>query len=88
MKAFKEKVDVPDKNGCCEWPGRKRQEGERLFGIFDRRRQGQGYVMQQRFVFIMAQPVATRDTDIKVEPRPTCKLGELCCTLSHIRPKG
>lgn len=89
LAIFNEKVDTPDENGCRKWLGSTTRypdkNGKRRFGLF--RRGDSGYVMNQRFAFIMDQPPNERDTGIKVEPEPTCKLGELCCNPSHIRPK-
>lgn len=89
--AFEEKVGPADKNGCRPWLGARGKytgkEGARRFGIF--RRKGNGYVMNQRFAFIMAQPQAKRDTSVHVEPiTAVCKLGEMCCTPAHIRAQA
>lgn len=95
LAKFNKRVGEADKHGCRKWLGRPHKytgkNGVRDFGLF--RVKNSGYAMNQRFAFIMAQPANKRDTDVKVEPVPTCALfkatgSELCCTPSHIRAKG
>lgn len=79
----KDKEKGPDQ--CWPWDGRQgrcvsKREGERRFGLFEGVKQPEnGYVMNQRFAWIITHPdLPPNEFDtVRVRPTDDCKLGEM-----------
>jgi hypothetical protein len=81
---------------CWPWKGRRgscvsKPEGKRTFGLYYGVKQPEnGYVMNQRFAYIITHTdlPPTEFDSIKVRPTDDCKLSELCCNPRHIKPSN
>ena len=84
-------VEKKGPDECWPWKGLTRsylskREGKRTFGIYYGRESENGYVMNQRFAYIIDQNLPASEYGIKVRPTSYCKLGELCSNPGHIEP--